>query len=183
MLGLGIVGAALTLLQLSWLNLNAGYWDIFWPQFFQGIALALLFVPLTTVTMGLITKEQMGNATSIFNLMRNIGGSMGIAFATTYLARRSQVHTNILGQHIDPYSPQAQQMMANLKGSLMARGADAASATNQSLGALFGIVERQASMLSFLETFRLFAIIFIAVLPLLLIMRRPAGRGGAAPMH
>ena len=74
-------------------------------------------------------------------------------------------------------------MMANLKGSLMARGADAASATNQSLGALFGIVERQASMLSFLETFRLFAIIFIVVLPLLLIMRRPAGRGGAAPMH
>jgi len=183
MLGIGIVGAAFTLLQLSLLNLSAGYWDIFWPQFFQGIALSLLFVPLTTVTMGAISREQMGNATSIFNLMRNIGGSMGIAFATTYLERRSQAHINVLGRHVDIYNPQAQQMMSGLERSLVGRGSDPATAHLQAYGAMFGTVERQASMLSFLDTFRLLALIFLVMLPLLLLMRRPSHRGGGVPMH
>lgn len=183
MLGIGIVGASFTLLQLSWLNLNAGYWDIFWPQFLQGVALALLFVPLTTVTMDPISKEQMGNATSIFNLMRNIGGSMGIAFATTFLERRSQTHINVLVRHVDPYSPAAQQTLESLRAGLMARGADAATATKQAYAAVFGTIEQQASMLSFLDTFRLLAIVFIAILPLLLLMRRPKARGGGMPMH
>ncbi len=182
MLGLGILGASLTLLQLSWLNLNAGYWDIFWPQFFQGIAMSLLFVPLTTVTMGLIAREQMGNATSIFNLMRNIGGSTGIAFATTYLERRSQEHINVLGRHVNVYSVQAQQMISGIRGALMGRGVDAATAARQAQGTLFGMVQRQAAMLSFLDTFRLLAFVFIAMLPLLLLMRRPAQRGGP-PVH
>ena len=61
--------------MFSRLNLNAGYWDFFWPQFLQGLALSMLFVPLTTITMSPIPKEGIGNAASLFNLMRNIGGS------------------------------------------------------------------------------------------------------------
>lgn len=183
MLSLGIIGASVTLLQLSWLNLDAGYWQIFWPQLLQGISLSLLFVPLTTVTMDSITKEQMGNATSIFNLMRNIGGSMGIAFATTYLERRSQLHINVLGRHVDLYGAQSRQMIDGVRGALMARGADAATATQQAHGAVFGVVQRQASMLSFLDTFRAMAVIFLMLLPLLVIMRRPTHRGGAAGTH
>ena len=98
LLGLGLIGAAYTLFTLSRLNLNAGYWDFFWPQFFQGVSLSLLFVPLTTVTMDQIPKEETGNATSLFNLMRNIGGSMGIAAATTMISRRGQFYTNRLGE-------------------------------------------------------------------------------------
>jgi DHA2 family multidrug resistance protein len=183
MLSFGIIGASFTLLQLSWLNLDAGYWQIFWPQLLQGIALSLLFVPLTTVTMDSITKEQMGNATSIFNLMRNIGGSMGIAFATTYLERRSQLHINVLGRHVDLYGAQSRQMIDGMRGALMARGADAATATQQAHGAIFGMVQRQASTLSFLDTFRAMAVVFLLLLPLLLIMRRPTHRGGAAATH
>jgi DHA2 family multidrug resistance protein len=183
MLAVGVIGASFTLLQLSWLNLSAGYWDIFWPQFLQGLTMALLFVPLTTVTMDPIAKENMGNATAIFNLMRNIGGSMGIAAATTYLTRRSQVHINLLGAHIDPYSAQARQMLSGLQGALMGRGESAATAQQQSYGALFGLVARQASMLSFLETFRLLALLFICMLPLILLMRRPRHRGGPVAAH
>src|SRR5215813_10590209 len=84
-LGLGVGG--LTLLWLSQLNLQAGYWDIFWPQLIQGSGMGLLFVPLTTVTMSGIQREKMGNATSLFNLMRNLGGSIGIASTSTMLAR------------------------------------------------------------------------------------------------
>ena len=78
-LAVGLTGAAWSLYALARLNLKAGYWDIFWPQFIQGAALAMLFVPLTTATMDPIPKEEMGNATSMFNLMRNLGGSFGIA--------------------------------------------------------------------------------------------------------
>ena len=92
----GIVVGGWTMFSLSHLNLNAGYWDIFWPQIIQGGAMAFLFIPLMAASMSGIAKEKMGNATSIYNLMRNIGGSFGIATMTTFLARRSQVHQNQL---------------------------------------------------------------------------------------
>ena len=68
---------------------------LFFPQLFQGIFMAMLFVPLTTITMDAIRKEEMGNATSMFNLMRNLGGSVGIACGTTFLFRRQQFHRGI----------------------------------------------------------------------------------------
>jgi sugar phosphate permease len=77
LLSIGLTGGAITLFMLGSLNLQVGYWDIFWPQFFQGLTMGLIFVPLTTVTMSLIPREEMGNATSLFNLMRNLGGSVG----------------------------------------------------------------------------------------------------------
>src|SRR5579885_384916 len=123
-LAVGLVGASWTLYQLGNLNLHAGYWDIFWPQFVQGASLALLFVPLTTATMDPIRKEELGNATSIFNLMRNIGGSVGIACGTTFLFRRQQFHTNLLGANITPYSPAARPVLNGLHGAFIAQGQD-----------------------------------------------------------
>jgi DHA2 family multidrug resistance protein len=183
LLALGIIGASITLFQLGFLNLNAGYWDIFWPQLWQGLSMALLFVPLTTVTMDPIPNEEMGNATSMFNLMRNIGGSMGIAAATTYLQRRTQMHINILGAHVNSFSPASQQMFEGLRQALMAKGADFATATRQAYAALFGMVERQATMLSFLDTFKLLGGIFLVMLPLLLLMRKPKHHAGGVALH
>ena len=183
LLGLGILGASVTLIQLSYLNLNAGYWDIFWPQFWQGTTMALLFVPLTTTTMDPIPKEQMGNATSIFNLMRNIGGSVGIAAATTFLERRTQVQINTLGANVTAYSGAARQMMQGAKGAMMAAGSSSATATQQAYGMMFGNVARQATMVAFLETFRILGLVFLILLPFLFLMRRPAQKGGAPPAH
>ena len=176
-LAVGLVGAAWTLYALSKLNLQAGYWDIFWPQFIQGAALALLFVPLTTATMDPIPKEEMGNATSMFNLMRNVGGSIGIASASTFLFRRQQYHTNLLGADINPYRPQVQALTKGLAANMMAHGADPATAAHQSYGAIWGMVLRQASMQAFVDTFRALGVVFLLVLPLLLVMKRPR-RGG-----
>jgi MFS transporter, DHA2 family, multidrug resistance protein len=72
----GLLVGGTTLVWLSRLSLQAGYWDIFWPQLIQGVGMSLLFVPLTTVAMDPIPREKMGYATSLFNLMRNIGGSI-----------------------------------------------------------------------------------------------------------
>ena len=96
----GLLVGGSTLIWLSWLNLQAGYWDIFWPQLLQGVGMSLLFVPLTTISMDAIPREKMGNATSLFNLMRNIGGSIGIAMTGTLLARHGQSTTTTLGANV-----------------------------------------------------------------------------------
>src|SRR5450631_2946806 len=139
-LAVGLVGASWTLYQLSNLNLNAGYWDIFWPQFVQGAALALLFVPLTTATMDPIPKEEMGNATSMFNLMRNLGGGIGIASATTFLFRRTQFHSHMLGEHVSALSPQTRTYLGNVQAGMVARGSDPSAAVRQSYIAAWGMV-------------------------------------------
>jgi MFS transporter, DHA2 family, multidrug resistance protein len=180
LLASGLVLGSVTLLWLGALNLNAGYWDIFWPQIIQGVALALLFVPLTTITMDPIPRESMGNATSIFNLMRNIGGSMGIAASTTLLARHEQVHTNVLGAHVDPYNPQAQALLSQLRDAFVARGSDLVTATRQAEASVYSMVLRQSAMISFSDVFRLLGIVFLALLPLIFLMRSP--RTGRRPV-
>ena len=115
MVAFGLTAGAFTLFWLGQLNLNAGYWDIFWPQFFQGLGLSALFVPLTTITMDPIPRERMGNATSLFNLMRNLGGGIGIATTGTLLARKQQEYVNVMGAHVTPFSPAAQNAIESAR--------------------------------------------------------------------
>jgi DHA2 family multidrug resistance protein len=173
LLATGLVISAFSLYLLSRLNLNAGYWDIFWPQLLQGTSMGLLFVPLTTITNGPIPKEQMGNATSLFNLMRNMGASIGIAGVTTIVARHSQAHANVLAGHITPYDPAAVAMMNAIRNGMVASGADPATASRQAYAVAFGMVQRHAAMLSYLDAFFLLAVLFVAVLPLILFMKKP----------
>lgn len=176
LLAFGMAGIAVTMFWFAHLNLNAGYWDIFWPQFIQGVALGCLFVPLTTITMDPIPKQDMGNATSVYSLMRNTGSSIGIAAVTTLLARNQQVFTNILGANVNPYSPQARFLLGQLRSAFMASGADPVTATQRAYGAAFGMVQRQAAMLSFVQEFRMLGIIFLCLMPLILIMKNPLVR-------
>ena len=181
-----VIGVALSAWTLIWLgdiNLNAGYWDIFWPQFVQGVGMAFVFVPLTTITMDPIPKERMGNATSLFNVMRNIGGSVGIATATTLLARRQQVHINVMGAHVNPYSGTSRALYHQIQGGFVAAGADPTTAAHQTTLALFGIVRQQAAMMSFVEVFWWFGALFFAALPLVFLMRRPSGKPGSVAAH
>ncbi len=145
--------------------------------------MGLLFVPLTTITNGLIPKEQMGNATSLFNLMRNIGASIGIASVTTISSRHAQAHINTLAATSIPTIRAAQTMMAQMKAAFMARGMDAATATKQAYAGLFGMVQRQAAMMAYIDVFFLLAIMFAACLPLILLMKKaPKGGGGPGAM-
>ena len=173
LLTIGLVVGSGTLLWLSRLNLQAGYWDIFWPQLVQGAGLSLLFVPLTTVAMDAIPRERMGNATSLFNLMRNLGGSIGIALTATMVARGQQASTVLLGSHVTPYDEQAQTLLAQMRAAFLAAGADGVTATNRALAAMAGLVQRQAAMVSFVSLFELLGIMFIALMPLVLLMKRP----------
>lgn len=169
--GFGI--GAITLYWFSALNLNAGYWDFFWPQLIQGASFALLFVPLTTITMDPIPNETMGNATSIFNLMRNVGGSAGIAVGQTLLVRGRQRYVNILGAHISAYDTAVQERLRQLQSAFAARGADPVTAAERAQGALWGTVQKQAAILAFNRSFLIFGMIMLVLVPLGFVMRRP----------
>src|SRR6516165_501031 len=101
--------------------------------------MSLTFVPLTTVAMDRIPRERMGNATSLFNLMRNIGGSIGIATTGTMIARDQQRVTATLGSHVSAYDPASQNMFLQLRAAFVAAGSDAVTATERAYAAMFGM--------------------------------------------
>ena len=180
LLAVGLTVGGVTLLWMGQLNLNAGYWDLFWPQFIQGSGMALLFVPLTTVSMATIARERMGYATSLFNLMRNIGGSIGIAVTGTILQRQRQTTATLLGEHISIYNNTTQSLLSQITNGFIAAGSDAVTAASRAYEVLHGMLFREASMVAFVMLFRLLGVIFLVMIPLVLIMRRP--KGGPAMM-
>jgi DHA2 family multidrug resistance protein len=183
LLGLGFTTAAATLYWFSTLDLAAGFWDFFWPQIVQGMSFGLLFVPLTTITMDRIPNERMGNATSLFNLMRNLGGGIGIATVQTYIARSRQVHFHDLSAHVTLFEPGVRSAVDRLVLVFEAGGADVFAATERAYAALAGLVGRQASMLAFIDAFQLLAVLFLAIAPLVVLMRRPqTERAGSPPL-
>jgi DHA2 family multidrug resistance protein len=183
LLGVGILACVTSLLLLGSLNLDLGFWNIFWPQFLQGASLAFLFVPLTTLTMDPIPRETMGNATSIFNLMRNLGASIGIATVTTLVARNEQTNTSVLAANFTPGDPRAQASLEMLRRLFLSRGADAVTANRRAYAGIFAMVQRQAGMLAFNHTYWLLAALFLLMVPLVALMRKPAQGKSSAAIH
>jgi MFS transporter, DHA2 family, multidrug resistance protein len=183
LLAAGLLGASVTIYALGHLNLQVGYWDIFWPQLLQGMTMGLIFVPLTTVTMSLIKREEMGNATSLFSLMRNLGGSVGIALIATMLSRNAQAQFGILGTHVSQFDVHSQMFIDQIRGAFIAQGMDFSSAGSAAYRAVAGMVQKQALMVSFVQLFRLLALVFVVVMPFVFIMKKPRGGQPAAPSH
>jgi MFS transporter, DHA2 family, multidrug resistance protein len=180
LLAVGLAVCAYTLIEFSRFNLNAGYWDFFWPQLVMGLSLGFLFVPLTTTTMDPIPKETMGNATSLFNLVRNLGGSIGISVVETLQFRQAQAHIHNLGAHVNPLDPRAEGLVAQLQGAFMSAGTNPVTASHRAYAAVWGMVQQQATMMSYNDTFRVLGAIFLGMLPLILIMKKPRGKAGMA---
>lgn len=183
MLTVGMTVCGFTLFQISRLSLSAGYWDFFWPQLLMGLSLGFIFVPLTTIAMAPIRKENMGNATSLFNLVRNLGGSIGISAVSTMQTRFQQRNINQLGSHVTPYDSSARNMMASMHSMFMAGGSDTVTAMRQARAAIFAMVERQASMLAYNSIFLILAALFAFMIPFIFLMRRPQVTGGPLSLH
>jgi len=172
MLVFGFAVASLAFFGYSRMDLQSGTWDIFGYQINQGVGMAFIFVPLTTLTMAPIPKPDTGYATSLYSVMRNIGSSVGVSFVTTWVARRSQFHQSVLVAHVGPYSLRTEQMLAQSRAMLFNRGSDRVTAGRQSLGLLYRVVQQQAALLSFVEAFRIMGFLFLAIIPLIFLMRR-----------
>jgi DHA2 family multidrug resistance protein len=173
LLAIGFLVGAMTMFMLAGLNMNAGYWDILWPQVLQGGAMACMFIPLSAAAMSHVPREKMGNATSIFNLMRNIGGSVGIAMMTTLLARRQQFHQSRLIEHIRPGVPQVWSALQQFTHYFQLRGSDPVTASRQAYAAVYGQVQQQAAMLSFVEAFKAMGLVFLVMVPLVILLKDP----------
>jgi DHA2 family multidrug resistance protein len=150
------------------------------PNFINGFGGGFVFVPLTTMAMGLLRKQEIGNAAGIYNLMRNIGGSVGIAMLTANLVRSAQAHQTYLGANLTAGNAASLQAAQSLAGHLAVSGTDVASAQHSALGAIYQSLQQQASMLAYADNFRLLAYTSLACIPLVLLLRptnRVAARG------
>ncbi|MGO8787524.1 MAG: DHA2 family efflux MFS transporter permease subunit [Terriglobia bacterium] len=176
----GALGLSLSFFQLMRFNLGVGFWDIFWPQFLQGAATGLVFVPLAVVTMASIPKEKMANATSLFNMMRNIGGGVGISLVETMLIRGGQQHTNLLVSNITQTSPLALRLVGGLKG--LFAGSGPMMADQQAYATLFGLVQREAAMVALVRVFQFLGLLTLTLLPLIAVTKRPPKGQSSQPI-
>ncbi len=171
---LGILLCAFSTWTMSNFSLNADFDSLLWPRIYLGFGMGLLFIPLTTLTLSSIPKPQMGNATSIYNLLRNLGGSIGVAFSATMFSRRAQVHQSRLVEHLTAMDEGLRAAVAKGQALLPSRGVPEATAGNTALGRIYGQVVRQATMMGFNDAFYLLSWMMACVLPLMLLLRRPA---------
>jgi DHA2 family multidrug resistance protein len=169
--GLLIGASAMFIMQRF--TLDAAYLDFVWPRVVLGVGLSMTFVPLSTVTLSTIAREEMGNATGIYSLLRNIGGSVGIAISATLLSRYSQFYQTNLVAHVNPYNPVVQSRIALLKSATMAHGMDSVAAEKSALAIIYGMVKRQSAMLAYNRIFFIVGLAFLIVIPLLLLLKRP----------
>lgn len=169
----GIIVSAIGMLTFSYLSGAAGPWSFLMPQIIMGAGLGFVFVPFATISVDPIPNEEMGYATSITGLTRNLGAGFGIAIAATMLERGKQVHQSRLVAHVNPTNLLSQSMLSGIQRYLHQGGASLSTAAHQSLGALYGVVLHEAAVLSYLDAFRLLAILFVLVSPLVWVMRKP----------
>lgn len=183
LLAFGIIVSAYSTYLMSQFNLLADFDTIIWPRIVLGVGMGFLFIPLTTLTMAGIKKEEMGNATAIYNLLRNLGGSFGVAFVTTVLARRAQIQQTNLVAHLTPFDPNYQMAAQKTSQVFEYSGLNPALADQGSLGIIYSKLLKEASMISFNDAFYILSVLMILVLPLVLIMRRAKAGGPVAGMH
>ena len=166
--GFAVLGYA-TLL-FSRINLQIAMSSVIWPNVISGLAMGFLFVPVTTASVGMLRQEQMGNATGIFNLTRNLGGSLGIALTTTMLARGAQTHQAVMASHLSPYNPVLQQRLQQIHSFLTAQ--QGVGTPERTYAFLYGIVNRQARLMAFVDDFRYLAYLCFLCVPMVFLFKK-----------
>jgi DHA2 family multidrug resistance protein len=174
-----LVGLALTafsLYQMTGYSLDMDRWPIIWAGVVQGIGLGFLFVPLSAVAFATLSPMLRTEAASLFSLVRNIGGSIGISVVETVLAQTTQISHASLAAQVTPFNPALQQPAAAHLWDMHTLGG---------LSALNAEVTRQAAMIAYLDDYKLMMIITLAAVPLLLLIKKPSRSavGGGAPAH
>jgi DHA2 family multidrug resistance protein len=158
--------------MLSHINFGISMWSVAMPNFINGFAGGFVFVPLTTMTMSRLRKQEIGNAAGIYNLMRNIGGSIGIASVTTLLVRGSQTHQNYLAANLTAGNPATMGILQGLQRHFSVGGADGYTAHREALGALYRSVQQQSSLMAYADNFRLLGYLTLLCIPLVMLFHR-----------
>jgi len=172
MLGFGCLLNAVSLYMMTSLTLGMDYWALALPRFIQGFAVGFIFVPLSTLTLATVRREKLVNATAVYGMMRNIGGSVGIAVVTTLLAQRSQFHQTTLVAHLTSGDWETRVRLARWARHFVTQGSDSFTAERQAITMLYREAIAQAQLLAYADDFWLLAVMFAAVPLFLPFMRR-----------
>jgi DHA2 family multidrug resistance protein len=163
--------------KLSLLSYDAGAHDLFWPLISRGVGLGLIFVPLTGATMAELKTSELAQGTGMFNLTRQLGGSLGIAISATLLSRFTAQSRALLAEHVVVGEPASMGRLEGITRALVAKGSDVVSAKQQALVILDHQLQAQASVLAFSRLYLLSGIALVAALPLMLLFRTGKSRG------
>ena len=164
-------------------DLSISQWSFLWAIIISGFGSGFIFVPLSTTTMAGIPNEQLGNASGLYNLLRNIGGSIGIAVVNTMVIRHQQVHRTELSHDISATNPNTHSRILALQQYLHSRGASPADALHQAQALLDRSLDGQARLWSYVDDFRALALVCLFCVPLVLALKKTVGRGGVSAGH
>jgi MFS transporter, DHA2 family, multidrug resistance protein len=183
LIAFGCVVSASALFVMSGWDLGLDYGHAVRARMLQSFGLAFLFIPINVAAFAYVPKEKTNMGTGFINLARNIGASVGIATVTTMLSRRTQMHQARLAEHVNDFSLAYHNTFNGIQMRLVSAGSTLAHAGSQASGMIYNTVLRQATMLAFLDDFKMLGIIFLLVLPILMLAKKPKTHGGAAPVH
>jgi len=178
--GFSVIG--LVSFSFAGIDLDITRADIAWPNVLMGFAMGCTFVPLTMSAMGGLSQQQMGNATGIFNLMRNIGGGIGISIVTTMLSRGAQTHQANLVRNMTATNPQFQHSLQGMTAHF-AQSMDPVQAKQTALTLLGSLLDQQANLMAYIDNFRLLGVLCLVCVPLALFLRRQRAVARHVPMH
>jgi MFS transporter, DHA2 family, multidrug resistance protein len=171
MMVFGLCVLATSMFYMSHFDLQLGFRDVVIARLIQGGGMAFLWVPINTVAYSYLPRDKNNAASGLINLARNVGASMGISYVTTMLDRRAQFHQDRLVAHLDPGNPRLQQMLQGATSALKAHGGS--GVPQQAIALLQFNMQRQASMLSYIDNFRILAIMSLCLIPVVYLVKKP----------
>jgi DHA2 family multidrug resistance protein len=177
----GFVVFGLTSVWIGNLTLEISPTSELWPIVISGAGTGMVFVPLATITMGTLKNEQIGNASGLFNLMRNVGGGIGISMVNTLVARHQQIHRAELVQNLVPTNPAFQQTFDATRG-VMSQYAGPVVAGQRAYGLIQGTLGQQSAAYSYVDVFRYLALACFVCAAIVIFMKRVRARKGAPAM-
>jgi DHA2 family multidrug resistance protein len=176
-IGAGFVILAYSMYLFGGLTLDISPINVVWPIVISGFAVTCIFVPMTTFSVATVPRENMGDATGLTSLLRNLGGSVGIALVTTVVSRGAQAHQALMVGHMSQFNPVFNQNLATIQGSLAVQGG-APAAHNQAYGLLYQTLQQQASYWSYIDNFRMLMIVCLLCAPLVFLFKKAQRRSG-----
>ncbi len=150
--------------------------NFFWMLIIRGIGMGMLFIPVTALSLSRLKGQQIGQGAAFTGMMRQLGGSFGIALITTFMSRQNQVHRNDLVSKLDVNSPAVQQRIQGMQHSFIAKGKSAGDALKAAYAALEGAVTRQAAVLSYMDVFFYLSVLFLICVPFVLMVKGNKGQ-------
>jgi DHA2 family multidrug resistance protein len=163
---------------MTYVTSDWDFWELLWPQIFRGVGLMFAIIPVTNTALGTLPPERVKNASGLFNLMRNLGGAIGLAAINTWFNDRMDLHLTRLHEAVNPTSVMANETLANLAARFQS-----SDAHRQALARMMAMVRLQAAVLSYADVFLMLTVLFLALAAFALLMKRPKPQAAEGAGH